>query len=168
MLQLCKRYSVDRAKPIISFVIQCKFFFLFTGQKPNVWPANSCLQIMVRSCVMSSNCVWLQITFCSCINKTTLFSFLQSLQNGRSLRFPRVFINKQTRWSNDKAIIELGYRKILWFVTVSPLNYLPQPSASANSILICSPLTNHDSLLNLIQCKLFPYLSFGQWFIQRG
>ena len=35
------------------------------------------LQIMVCSCAMSPNCVWLQITFCFCINETTLFSFLQ-------------------------------------------------------------------------------------------
>ena len=33
---------------------------------------------------------------------------------------------------------------------VVQINYLPQPSASAN-ILICSPLTNHDILLNLVQ-----------------
>ena len=30
----------------------------------------------------------------------------------------------QTRWSNDKTIIELGYRKISWFVNVSQINYL--------------------------------------------
>ena len=35
------------------------------------------LQIMVCSCAMSPNCVWLQITFCFCVNETTLFSFLQ-------------------------------------------------------------------------------------------
>ena len=28
------------------------------------WPANNCLQIMVCSCAMSCNCVWLQIIFC--------------------------------------------------------------------------------------------------------
>ena len=32
---------------------------------------------------------------------------------------------KQTWWSNDKTIIELGHRKILWFVNVSQINYLP-------------------------------------------
>ena len=26
---------------------------------------------------------------------------------------------KQTWWSNDKTIIELAYRKMLWFVSVS-------------------------------------------------
>ena len=41
-----------------------------------------------------------------------------------SPRFPLskdnlLFIKKQTQWSNDKTIIELGYRKISWFVSVS-------------------------------------------------
>ena len=34
---------------------------------------------MVCSCAMSFNCFWLQILFCSCVNETTLFSFLWSL-----------------------------------------------------------------------------------------
>ena len=37
---------------------------------------------------------------------------------------------KHTWWSNDKTIIELGYHKISWFVSVSQINYLPQPLAS--------------------------------------
>ena len=72
--------------------------------------------------------------------------------------FPKIFIKKQTQWSNDKTIIELGYRKILWFVSVSQINYLPQPLASANNKkiiiiikLLRSPLTNHNILLNLVQ-----------------
>ena len=38
-------------------------------------PPSDCLQIMVCSCAMSSNSVWLQIIFCSstCVNETTLF-----------------------------------------------------------------------------------------------
>ena len=35
--------------------------------------------------------------------------------------------------SNDKTILELGYRKISWLVSVSQINYLPQPLASANN-----------------------------------
>ena len=48
------------------------------------------------------------ITFCSCVNESTLFSFSRSLLRdiGRSLRFPNIFIKKQTRWSNDKTIID--------------------------------------------------------------
>ena len=80
-------------------------------------------------------CIWLQILFYSCVNETTLFSFLPSLlrENGRSLRFPKIFLKKQTRWSNDKTIIELGCRKISWFVSVSQINYLPKPKAEANN-----------------------------------
>ena len=57
--------------------------------------------------------VWLQIIFCSCVMETVLFSFLRSLlrENGRSLRFPRIFIKKN----------KLGDRMI------------KQPSASANN-----------------------------------
>ena len=46
---------------------------------------------MVCSCALLSNCVWLQIIFCSCVKETVLFSFLQSLlhENG-----PRMFIKK--------------------------------------------------------------------------
>ena len=81
---------------IIQIIIWCKCFFFFTGWEPTTWPANKCLQIMVCSCAMSFNCFWLQILFCSCVNETTLFSFLRSLlrENGRSLRFPRIFIKK--------------------------------------------------------------------------
>ena len=126
-------------------IIRSKFFFLFIGREPTKWPANNCLQIMVYLCAMPSNCVWLQIIFCAFVQETVLFSFLRSLlrENCRSLCFPTIFITKQTRWSNDKTIIELGYRKISWFVSVSQINYLPKPN-----LLICSPQTNHDILLN--------------------
>ena len=68
---------------------------------------------MVCSCAMSSKFVWLQIIFCSCVNETKLFSFLWSLlgENGRPHRFPKISIKKQTRWSNDKTIIERGWAK---------------------------------------------------------
>ena len=62
---------------------------------------------MVCSSAMSFNCFWLQILLCSCVNETTLFSFLRSLlgENGRSPPFPKIFLQKQTQWSNDKTII---------------------------------------------------------------
>ena len=106
-------------------------FFLFIGRQPTTWTSNNCLQIMSCSCAMLSNCVWLQIIFCSCVNETTRDR--SCVKKGRSLRFAKIFLKKQTRWSNDKTIIELGYRKISWFVSVSQINYLPQPSASANN-----------------------------------
>ena len=55
-----------------TIIIRCKAFFLFIGWVLITWPANNCLQIMVCSCAMSSNFVWLQIIFCSCVNETTL------------------------------------------------------------------------------------------------
>ena len=61
---------------------------------------------MVCSCAMPSNCVWLQIIFCTCVKETMLISFLRSLlhENGRSLRFPRIFIKKTNsviEWYNN-------------------------------------------------------------------
>ena len=80
----------------IILIIWSKCFFLFIGREPTTWPANNCLQIMVCSCAMPFNSVWLQIIFCSCVKETVLFSLLRSLlhENGRSLRFPRIFTNK--------------------------------------------------------------------------
>ena len=89
---------------ILLTTIRSKFFFLFIGREPITWPANNCLQIIVCPCAMPSNCVWLQIIFCTCVKETVLFSFLRSVlrENGRSLRFPRIFIKKN----------KLGDRKI--------------------------------------------------------
>ena len=129
-------------REIYALIIGCKCFFLFISQEPTTWPADNCLQIMVFSCAMSSNCVWLQIiSFCSCVNECTLFSFLGSLlrKNGT---FPEIFIKKQTRWLSDKTTIELGHGKISWFVSVSQINYLPRPSASANNWSINLLATN--------------------------
>ena len=52
-------------------------------------------------------------------NETTLFSFLRSLCPKMADRFTSrryIFLKKQTRWSNDKTFIELGYRKISWLL----------------------------------------------------
>ena len=129
-------------------IIRCIFFFPSIGRESTMWPANNCLQIMVCSCVVPSKCVLLQIILCSCVIGTM---FWREKWQIASLSCQEVIqIWKQTWWSNDKTIIELGYHKISWFVSVSQINYLPQPSASAN-ILICSQLTNQDILLDLIQ-----------------
>ena len=85
-------------------IVRCKCFFLFIGREPTTWPANNCLQIIVCWCAMPFNCFW-----------------------------PKIFLKKQSRWSNDKTIIELGCRKISWFVSGEQINYLPQRSASANN-----------------------------------
>ena len=98
-----KKRNNNKIKQII---IRCKCFFLFIGREPTTWPANNCLQIMVCSCAMPSNCVWLQIIFCTCVKETVLFSFLRLLlrEKGRWLRFPRIF-NKKTNsvieWKNN-------------------------------------------------------------------
>ena len=68
-------FNIEELSPsILCIIIQCKFFFPFTGRKANTWSANNCLQIMVCSCSMLSNCVWLQIIYCPCVKETTLFS----------------------------------------------------------------------------------------------
>ena len=113
------------------FIIRCIFSFLSIGWVPTTWPANNCLQIMVCSCIVPSKRVWLQIIFCSCVIATT---FSREKCQIASLSCQEVIkIWKQTWWSNDKTVIELCYRKISWFVSVAQINYLPQPSASANN-----------------------------------
>ena len=125
-----------KKKKLLSF--PCKFFLLYIGQEPVTWAANNCLHIKVCSCVMSSNCIWL---YCSCVNETTLFFLLRSLlpENGRSLRFPEIFIkNKLDWWSNDKIDFNNCYwtrSSVRSFVICKCLaiNYLPQPSPVANN-----------------------------------
>ena len=36
-----------------------QIFLPLIGREPTIWATNNCLQIMVCSCAMSSNCVWL-------------------------------------------------------------------------------------------------------------
>ena len=126
----CARRS-PKVTIITVIIIRCSFFFLSIGRQPTTWPANNCLQTMVCSCVVPSKRVLLQIIFWSWVIGTT---FSREKWLIASLSCQEVIeIWKQTWWSNDKTIIELGYRKISWFVSVSPINYLPQPSASANN-----------------------------------
>ena len=95
-----------RALQVNKCIYHSKQFFLSSHwREPTTWPTNNYLQIIDCSCAMSSNCVWVQIIFFSCVKESTLFSFLRSLlrANGRSLHLPKIFIKKQTRWSNDKT-----------------------------------------------------------------
>ena len=106
----------------LAIIIRCILFsLLFICWELTTWPANNCLQISVFQ----------QIIFCSCIIETMLLC-----ENGGSV--PRaggkwfdIFSWSKEWWTNDKTIIEHGYRKISWFVSASQINYLPQPSASA-------------------------------------
>ena len=104
---------------------------LTKDREHTTWPANNCRQIMVCSCAMSSNCMCLaanNILFMRKRNHAFLLLVIAVAKNGRSLH---LFSKKQTRWSNDKTIFELSYLKISWFVTVSQINYLPQPICGA-------------------------------------
>ena len=76
-----------------------QFFFLFIGREATTWPANNCLQIVVCSCSVSPNCVWLQNNNivlmmrkcdCSCMKVANHFIY------------PKIFIKKTNSWSNDK------------------------------------------------------------------
>ena len=52
---------------------------------------------------------------------------LLQIADGRSLRFPKIFIEKNKLCDRIlKLIIELGYRKISLFVSVSQINYYRQ------------------------------------------
>ena len=75
-----------------------------------MWPANNCLQIIVCSCVI--------VTPLLC-EKFLIASLSRDL------------IWKQTRRRINKTIIELGYRKISWFASVSQINNLPKPWGTA-------------------------------------
>lgn len=80
-----------------------------------------------------------------------------------------LFSWSKERWSNDKTMIEIGYRRNLWFVSVSQIIYLPQPSTSANNwsahhwqvmILCLTPLNNHGSILGSSVWCSFQLLQF--------
>ena len=71
---------------------------------------------MVCSCIVPFKRVLLQIILCSCVIGTTL---LREKWQIASLSCQEVIkICEQTWWSNDKTIIELGYHKISWFVSL--------------------------------------------------
>ena len=123
-------WGIDQINIII---IRCVFSSLSIGRESTTWPANNCLQIMVCSCVVPSKRVLLQIIFCSCVIGTT---FSREKWQIASLSCQEVIkIWKQSWWSNDKTIIALCYHNwISWFGSVSQINYLPQPLASADNL----------------------------------
>ena len=89
---------------------------------PFHWPRAhhvTCKWLPTNNGLLMRNVVQLEIIFFSCVNETTLFTFLRG--NSTSLRFPKIFIKKKPRRSNDKTTIELGYR--LSFVSVSVNNW---------------------------------------------
>ena len=111
------------AKSGSAAIIRCIFFLLVIDRGPTTGPANNRQQISVL----------LEIMIYLCVMETTYIC-----ENGiwvpRAVReWFNSFSWSKEQWSNDKTIIELGSRKTS-FVGVSPINYLPQPSASANII----------------------------------
>ena len=56
ILRIPKRQLIASLLVKDIIIIRCKFFFLFIGREPTTWTAKNCLQIMVCSCAMSSNC----------------------------------------------------------------------------------------------------------------
>ena len=154
---------------IVIIIIRSKFFFLFIGWEPTTCPTNNCLQIMVCPCTMPSNCIWLQIIFCTCIKEIVLFSFLRSLlrENGRSLCFLRIFIKKNKL--GDRMIKQLLNSVIAKYhdLSVSRRSIIDQPLASANNwsahhrqiTIFCSnsstyQLINHRSMHDVCHMNL--------------
>ena len=79
-----------------------QIFFLFIGREPTAWPASDCLQIMVCSCAMSSNWVWLQIIFHSKWNLTFL---LLAITLAWKWQIASPLEDVHSRWSNDKTVM---------------------------------------------------------------
>ena len=113
---------------------------------------------------MPSNCVWLQIIFYTCVKETVVFSFLRSLlrENGRSLRFPRIFIKKKplgdrlikqllnsviAKYRNlsvSRRSIICRSRKLRQIIDLRDTDKSRYFAITELLNLSCSPLTNHD------------------------
>ena len=135
-------------------IIRSKFFFLFIGREPTTWPANNCLQIMVCPCAMLSNCWQLAANNILHMHKGNRAFLLLAIALAWKWQIASlqedISLKKQTRWSNDKTIIiELRYRKII--VICQCLTDQIASAFTFGKQLICSPQTNHDILLNLVQ-----------------
>ena len=88
------------------------------------WPANNCLQIMVCSCAMSCNCVWLQIIFCLMRERNHAWYVIAWKKAHR-------FASR--RYSLKNKLGDPMIKQLLIITSVSHINYLPQPSASATN-----------------------------------
>ena len=132
---------------IKNIIIPCKFSFLSLAKIP----PHGCKKlptIMVCSCAMSSNFVWLQIIIFLLMHKGNhaflLLAITLAWKWQKSLRFLKISIKKQTRWLNDKTI-----KKLLLSSVIAKYHDL---SVSHRSIICLSlRLTNYNILLNLIQ-----------------
>ena len=117
-------------KAINIIIIWSKFFFLFIGQETTTWPANNCLQIIVCSCTMPSNSVWLQIIFFWCVKETVLFSLLRSLLH----RMIKQFLNSVIAKYHDLSVsrrsiicLSLWLPQIIDLLATEKSQYFAQP-----------------------------------------
>ena len=147
-------------------IIRCIFFFLSIGREPTTWPANNCLQIMVCSCLVPSTRVLLQIIFCSCVIGSTFSGRKWQIASSSCQEMIKIW--KQTWWSDYKTIIELGYLKLSWFASVSHINYLPQPSASAIVVLLATDKSRYFAQPCPITVKYLAITEFNNCFIIRS
>ena len=104
----------------IIIIIRWIFFFLFIDRELTTWPANKCF---------AANNILLMRNW----NYALVWKWWIGSPSRQRVPWFDIFSWSKEWCSNDKTIIELGFRKISWFVSVSQFNCLPQPSASANN-----------------------------------
>ena len=95
--------SDEVGRSIKTIYYSMQFFFLFIGQEPTTWPANNGLLMrnVTQLCLATNNILLSRIW-----NHAFLLLAISVLcENGRSIRFPKIFIKNQTRWSNDKTSV---------------------------------------------------------------
>ena len=122
---------------IMSFIICCNFFSFSSSESS---PRD--LQITATNNVLLMHTVIQLCLACLAANKILLMrernhAFLLvaiALEwKWQIASLLKIFLKEQTQWLTDKTIVEFGYRKIAWFVSVSHVSYLPQPSPLANN-----------------------------------
>ena len=142
-------------------IIRRKLFSLFIGRKPTSWPANNYLTKPTNNGLLMRNfvqlclaAVWLQIIFCSLRkqNLSSPYCDRSCVKNGRSLRSPKIFTEKQTLWSNDKTIIGWG-RAIYRDLSVTSRSII------CRSLLICLSEIKTPHLFYILQL-----MSEGKWY----
>ena len=71
-------------------------------------------------------------------------------------------LKKQTRWSNDKTIIELGYRKISWFVRVSQIMTI-FCATSSNNCQLFAVFFKATVIKLILYINLLSYIIIMTW-----
>ena len=125
----CINYFQQSVTGTLIIFYHSKQIFLI-GREPTTWSANNCLEIMVCSCAMSSNCVWLW-------------------------RLAATNILLMRKWNQrfspscDRCCVKnkLGDRMIKQLLDSLIAKYRDL-SESRRWIMICLPLTNHDIIFN--------------------